>query len=147
MNQTQPEPTENPQSLSDGFIISSLPCSCSKCRSNPNDVDACLHEEDRGITRWKVRSNQIDEDEDSEDINKLTVKELKAICRTCHLPVSGRKDALIARIVPFLEALQQTIEEESNDVNDVDENIVEDVENVDGLQTFCVRIRVSMCFV
>ena len=80
-----------------------------------------------------MRSNQIDEDEDSEDINKLTVKELKAIYRTCHLPVSGRKDALISRIVPFLEALQQMIEEESNDVNDVDENVVEDMENVDGL--------------
>ena len=35
----------------------------------------------------------------------LTVAELKEVCRSYGLPVSGAKDVLLQRLVPFIEAL------------------------------------------
>ena len=89
-------------------------------------------------------SNENGEDEDSNEISKLTVKEFKEIFRACNLPASKRKDVLIARIAPFVEVLHQTIEEERCDVDKADENFIEDIGNVDGSQTFVIAF-VFLC--
>jgi len=43
--------------------------------------------------------------------------QLKDICRTYGLPVSGNKPDLLQRIIPFLQALN-TIDDDNNDVID-----------------------------
>ena len=89
-----------PDTTTNDFIISHLPCSCPSCRETPTNVDNCMCKEHRNIARRSVRiSNDTDDDEEGDNTTNLTVKELKDMCWLCGLPVSGRKELLAARIV------------------------------------------------
>lgn len=67
-----------------------------------------------------------DNEESDNDISKMTARELKEICRTCNLPVSGNKQALISRIVPCMQALRDMNAKEQN----INENVDADVEHM-----------------
>ena len=54
-------------------------------------------------------------------------EDLQSICRMYNLPVSGNKSQLIARVVPYLEGLANTVTMEANSDDDV---VVEDSENI-----------------
>ena len=45
---------------------------------------------------------------------KMTVVQLKDVCKTYSLPRSGKKPELLLRLIPFLTALN-TIDDENND--------------------------------
>ena len=80
--------------------------------TNPTDCDNCKFKDDRNVQKWKISAADNDEDEDEDNVYNLTKKELKGICLTYHLPRSGNKPDLIARIVSHLESF-------SNDETDV----------------------------
>ena len=56
------------------------------------------------LKRKAIRVIHIDEEEEG-DVSSLAVKELKDTCLTYHLPRSGNKSHLIARIVAHFESL------------------------------------------
>ena len=43
--------------------------------------------------------------EETNSLADLTITELKEVCRSYRLPVSGAKEVLLQRLVPFIEAL------------------------------------------
>ena len=96
------------------FIISSLSYSCPNCCSNPNDYKKYTHRKDRGI---EVRTSQeINHNEDDDDVgmNNLIVKELKQVCLSHDLPVSGTKNVFIDRIFRQMNTSQDSMEMEDN---------------------------------
>ena len=76
--------------------MSFLPCSCPSCCQNINDVDCCIRKDDRNDQRRLVIAADDEEDADNEDITKLTIPELKMLCRICSLTLGGRKKDLIS---------------------------------------------------
>ena len=98
-----------------------LQCSCSNCRTDPQDVEACHYLQGR---KWKIfevseLGNNDKIEYDKEYYEKFTVAALKEMLRENNLPVSGRKDELIKRIMspPEFsdEGAAECEEEESND--------------------------------
>jgi len=75
-------------------------------------------QEDQGIGRREVGKTSANNDKDDENISNLIAVELKNTCRTHDLPVDGRKNDLIGRIVPYLQTLDHTIDDEINENNE-----------------------------
>ena len=98
--------------------MSFLPCSFPSCCENPNDVDSCAHEDDRSTQRRLVRSVSDDADGD-DDISKLAVPEFKMLCLAHGVAVGGRKEDLIARLVPYLEGVSALMSD-GEDINESD---------------------------
>ena len=105
-----------------------LQCSCSNCRRNPQDVEACHYLQDR---KWKsfevseLRNKDNEIEYDKEYYENLTVEELKEVLREKNLPVSGQKDELIEQIMSppeFSDKEAAECEEEESDDGDKSED-------------------------
>ena len=70
-----------------------------------------------------MRDAGDDEDVNDGDIAKLTVPELKILCRACSLTIGGRKQDLIARLVPCLEDVSALMND-GEDVNESDDELM-----------------------
>ena len=97
-----------------------LQCSCSNCRTDPQDVEACHYLQDRKWKRFEVSElgNNDEIEYDKEYYEKFTVAALKEMLRENNLPVSGRKDELIKRIMSppeFSDKGAAECEEEESD--------------------------------
>ena len=104
------------------LIMSLLPCSFPSCHEKASDVDSCAQEDDRNSQRRLVRAIGDDEDDDDDDITKVSTSELKMPCRAHGLTVGGRKQHLIARLVPCLEGAAALMSDgkDANESDDVD---------------------------
>ena len=58
-----------------------------------------------------IKSCSIRTDDDN-SLSNLTVVELKEVCRACGLAVSGNKDALLQRLLPFIDGLNNYEDED-----------------------------------
>ena len=104
-----------------------LQCSCSNCRRNPQDVEACHYLQDR---KWKrVEVSEMEKENDieynKEYYQNLTVTALKEMLREKNLPVSGRKDEIIQRIMlppDFSDEEAAECEEEESDDDEESED-------------------------
>ena len=93
------------------FIASTLPCSCRSCRRDPNNTDQCEFKSIGNAQTRDIKDHSTRTEEDN-SLGDLTVVELKEVCRVCSLAVSGNKDALLQRLLPFMNALNNYEEEE-----------------------------------
>ena len=92
-----------------------LPCSCPPCRANPTDFKSCIFHLERETTRREVKIVGETNDDGLEEFRSLTVPQLKAELRERNLPLSGRKEELVARLANWLQHkhdLGEVIEEE-----------------------------------
>ena len=47
----------------------------------------------------------IEDDKEDDGIFRMNIKELKELCRAYHLPLSGKKAVLVARVVAHMESI------------------------------------------
>ena len=87
------------------FITSFLPCSCSICRKDPNDVHHCEYKAIRNIKINPIQYVPDSSDENNDSLNNMTVVDLKDICRAYGLSTGGLKNDLVARLSEFMESL------------------------------------------
>ena len=87
-----------------------MPYSCATCRRNLTIINNYEFNTIRNIQQRDIRKIANDDNEE-EDILSLTIKELKDIYITYHLPQSGQKSELIGHIFTHLSSLSKVEEE------------------------------------
>lgn len=99
-----------------------LPCSCPRCREYPLSVDDCIYKKDRNVVKCFVKQIIIGEENDPNDpfeIRKLTCALLRIELSARHLPLTGLKPVLVAR-------LEAALTSETDDFTNTDGNIAEE---------------------